>query len=175
MVTAKYAVDKLKLDAGYEWIQFENPSDAVTSFTDIAGDYLCAGCQIKPGNAGAGQVFNGTNINNTAYNVAEIRQLAWFGGKYAVTNSVDLSAAYYHIWQNNYSSGSNVALCAESSLANAACAGSIDAVSALVDWKFAPKWDTYLATLYSRNNGGLDSGYAARDNWATTAGLRFRW
>jgi predicted porin len=175
MATAKYSVDRLKLYAGYEWIQFQNPSDSVSSFTDIAGDYLCAGCQIKPGTKGAGQLFNGTNISNTAYNVAQIRQLAWFGGRYSVTDSLDVAAAYYHIWQNNYASGANVALCAASNTGASSCAGTIDAVSALVDWKFAPKWDTYLATLYSRNTGGLDSGYLARDSWATTAGLRFRW
>jgi predicted porin len=176
MATAKYAVDKLKLYAGYEWIQFVNPSDSVSSFTDIAGDFLCASCQIAPGNKGAGQLFNGTNINNAAYNNHRITQLAWFGGRYSVTDSLDVAAAYYHVWQNNYASGAtNPGLCAQSSLASATCAGSLDAVSALVDWKFAPKWDTYLATLYSRNNGGLDSGYLARDSWATTAGVRFRW
>jgi predicted porin len=178
MATAKYSVDRLKLYAGYEWIQFANPSDPVSSFTDIAGDFLCAGCQIKPGNKGAGLLFNGTNINNTAYNVDQIRQLAWFGGRYALTDSLDVAAAYYHIWQNDYSNGATSAAggtCAVSTTSQASCAGSIDAVSALIDWKFAPKWDTYLATLYSRNNGGLDRGYLARDNWATTAGLRFRW
>jgi hypothetical protein len=55
------------------------------------------------------------------------------------------------------------------------CAGTLDAVSVLLDWKFAPKWDTYLGTLYSRNNGGLDSGFLAKDSLSTTAGLRFRW
>ncbi len=45
----------------------------------------------------------------------------------------------------------------------------------LLDWKFAAKWDTYVGTLYSRNNGGLASGYLAHNNWATTAGVRFRW
>ena len=51
----------------------------------------------------------------------------------------------------------------------------LDAVSALIDWKFAPKWDTYIGTMYSQLNGGLDNGYLARNNWATTGGIRFRW
>jgi hypothetical protein len=45
----------------------------------------------------------------------------------------------------------------------------------LIDWKFAAKWDTYIGTMYTKLNGGLDSGYLARDNWETTAGVRFRW
>jgi hypothetical protein len=55
------------------------------------------------------------------------------------------------------------------------CAGTQDAVSFLVDWKFAPKWDTYVGTMCTRLNGGLDNGFLARDNGATTSGLRFRW
>src|SRR5262249_13352507 len=34
---AKYSIDKLKLYAGYEWIQFASPSDRPTSFTDTIG------------------------------------------------------------------------------------------------------------------------------------------
>jgi hypothetical protein len=54
------------------------------------------------------------------------------------------------------------------------CVGSVDAASALIDWKFAPKWDTYLGTMFSQFNGGLDSAFLARNNLATTAGVRFR-
>jgi hypothetical protein len=61
------------------------------------------------------------------------------------------------------------------SLAAGSCAGTQDAFSALIDWKFAPKWDTYIGTMYTQLHGGLDSGYLAKDNWETTAGLRFRW
>jgi predicted porin len=170
MATAKYTVDKLRLYAGYEWIQFQNPSDPTSSFTDIAGDFLCTGC-YKPG----GMVLNGTNINNTAYNVARITQLAWFGAKYSLTPSLDVTGAYYHIWQNNYASGASVAECAVAATAASSCAGTEDAASVLLDWKFAAKWDTYIGVLYSRNNGGIDNGYLANNNWATTAGLRFRW
>jgi hypothetical protein len=50
----------------------------------------------------------------------------------------------------------------------------MDAVSALIDWRFAPKWDTYIGTMFSQMNGGLDNGFLSRNNLATTAGLRFR-
>jgi predicted porin len=169
IVGAKYQVDKLKLYAGYERIQFTNPSDPVSSFTDIAGDFVCAGCQS----------FNGTNINNTAFSHADkILQFAWFGSKYALTDSLDLATAYYHVWQNDFSGGaanSQHGTCAQVTTARGDCAGGLDSFSILLDWKFAPKWDTYIGTLYTRLNGGMDSGFLAKDNLATTAGLRFRW
>jgi hypothetical protein len=50
----------------------------------------------------------------------------------------------------------------------------MNAASFLIDWKFAPKWDTYIGTFYSEMNGGLDNGFLSRNNLATTAGIRFR-
>ena len=61
MLAAKYTVDKLKLYAGYEWIQYQNPSDsyaALTGFTDVAGDFICFKCNT----------FNGTTLSTTAFN-----------------------------------------------------------------------------------------------------------
>jgi predicted porin len=178
IVGTKYTLDRLKLYAGYEWIQFANPSDVYapgTGFTDIAGDFVCAGCQA----------VNFTNISTTSFSHGDkIQQLAWVGGRYALTDSLDVVSAYYHVWQNDFSGGGAVKnssgvitsnACSVVSTAQASCAGSLDAASILLDWKFAPKWDTYIGTVYSRLNGGMDSGFLAKDNWATTAGLRFRW
>jgi hypothetical protein len=50
----------------------------------------------------------------------------------------------------------------------------MDSASFVVDWRFLPKWDTYIGTFFSQMNGGLDNGYLSRSNLATTAGLRFR-
>ena len=170
-VAAKYTVDRLRLYAGYEWIQFTNPSDPTTAFSDIAGDYLCAGCNV----AGT-PTFNGTNISNTAYNTHRITQVAWFGGRYGITDSLDVSAAYYHVWQNDYAStAANIASCAIASTGASSCAGTQDSASLVLDWKFSPKWDTYIGTMYSHNGGGIDNGFLASNTWATTAGLRFRW
>jgi predicted porin len=164
---AKYTVDKFQLFAGYEWMQFANPSDPATSFTDVAG-YVIGGVP-------------GTAINNTAYNKDRILQVAWTGARYSFTPALDIAAAYYHYWQNDYSNGAatsgskGLTTCTVVATAVSSCAGSQDAVSAVIDWRFAPKWDTYIGTMYTRLNGGLDSGFLARDNWATTAGVRFRW
>jgi predicted porin len=173
MALAKYTVDRLKLYAGYEWMQFAPPSDpftvAGTGFTNIAGDFVCFDCNAF-----------GTNINSTAYSASagfkdKVLQVFWVGARYSVTEAVDVVGAYYHYGQNNFAaSAANLAACNISSTNKNFCAGTMDAVSALIDWRFAPKWDTYIGTMFSQMNGGLDNGFLSRNNLATTAGLRFR-
>jgi predicted porin len=163
MVAAKYSLDKLKIYAGWQWMQFANPSDPITGagngFTDMTGFFVPA-----------------NQISNTTYNKEKIMQVVWAGARYSVTNSVDLVGAYYHYDQNNFASGAtNPGLCAASSGLATSCAGTQDVASFLVDWKFAPKWDTYIGTMYTKLNGGLDSGLQVNNNWSTTAGIRFRW
>jgi hypothetical protein len=34
----------------------------------------------------------------------------------------------------------------------------MDAASGMIDWKFAPKWDTYVGTFFSQMNDGLANG-----------------
>jgi predicted porin len=183
MALAKYTVDRLKLYVGYEWMQFAPPSDPFTvngtGFTDIAGNFVCMGCNT-PGTA----LFNGTNISSTAFSNSagfkdKVLQVVWAGARYSVTDSVDVAVAAYHYDQNQFTASNNAgntiaAGCATNPISNGACAGSMNAASILVDWKFAPKWDTYIGTFYSEMNGGLANGFLAKNNLATTAGIRFR-
>jgi hypothetical protein len=72
---------------------------------------------------------------------------------------VDVVGAYYHYDQNSFATGAaNLAACNVSSTNRNFCAGRMDAVSALIDWRFAPKWDPYIGTFFSQMNGGLDNG-----------------
>ena len=168
MVLARYTNGPLKLYAGYEQIRFMAPSDPQTAFTDIAGDFICVGCTA----------FNNTNIINTAYGVNSladrILQIAWTGVKYAVTNQVDVIAAYYHYTQNSFF-GTRAGAAPCSGAEHSQCAGTFNAISGVVDWKFAPKWDVYVGLMYSEFDGGLANGFIERDNLASTAGLRFRY
>jgi predicted porin len=173
MLDAKYTMDRLKLYAGWEWIDFTNPSNPFTipgtGFNDIAGDFVCFDCVAS----------GGTQISSTAFNGGDkILQLAWFGATFAITDSLDLTGAYYHEWQNNYSGGAANAAkgtCALATTALSSCQGTLDAASVLLDWRFAPKWDTYIGTMYNRLSGGLDNGYLSKDSLSTVGGLRFRW
>ncbi len=181
MVSAKYQVDRLKLFAGWNLNEFSapsNPEAATACISDISGLPLGGGCG------------NGTSFNNTLLN-GRIFQIAWFGARYALTDSLDVSAAYYHAWQNDFSNGGPEAFktvnaagaivaggnttCAASPSISIQCKGTQDVISAVLDWKFAPKWDTYIGTEFTQQNGGLVSGYLQHNDWTTSGGLRFRW
>ena len=175
MALAKYTNGHLNLYSGYEWIQYAPPSDPQTSFTDIAGDTI-TGLVVSTASP------NGlTAINNVAFTAGcaagtvchdKILQVMWAGAKYAVTDNLDVIAAYYHYAQNNFfATGPNLGC---SSSAHSQCSGTFDAVSAVIDWKFAAKWDTYIGCMFSQVNGGLANGYLQRNNIDPTAGLRFR-
>jgi hypothetical protein len=166
----------LTLYAGYEWIQFSNPSDPVTS------SFRDDGFQFNFVNA-AGSVLsgNGTTIANNAFNAAcgsgtgctsEIFQVMWTGAKYGITKDLDIVGAYYHYIQSTYVNGVN---CTPSAAANnSRCAGWFDEYSLVLDWRFLPKWDTYIGTTWSAAFGGLANGDIARNNLSTVAGVRFR-
>jgi len=167
MLVAKYTNGPLKLYAGYEHIRYMAPSDPQTAFTDIAGTFLCQGCVA----------FNNTNIVNTAFGVNglgdRIFHVMWAGVKYAVTDKLDVIAAYYHYIQNSFfGTPAGAAPCSGSE--HSQCAGALDAISAVIDWKFAPKWDLYAGFMFSQENGGLANGFLQRNNIDPTVGLRFR-
>jgi rubredoxin len=63
MLVGKYSNGPVKLFAGYEFIRYAPPSNpfaAGTGFSDISGDFVCAGCAAI-----------NTNINNTAFNAGD--------------------------------------------------------------------------------------------------------
>jgi predicted porin len=165
MLLAKYSIQRLKLYAGYERITYMAPSDPQTDFTDIAGDFFCQGCVG----------FNNTGINNTAFRFGNrIRQVMWTGAKYAVTDQLDVMVAYYHDAQNSNFGTTTGGPAPCSGSEHSRCAGTFNAISGVIDWLFAPKWDLYLGTMSTQVNGGLAHGHLERNNIATTAGLRFR-
>jgi hypothetical protein len=55
------------------------------------------------------------------------------------------------------------------------CAGTLNAISGVIDWKFAPKWDVYVGLMHAEFNGGLANSFFERNNLACTSGLRFRY
>ena len=144
------------------------PSDPQTAFTDIGGDFLCQGCEA----------FNNTNINNAAFGVNGLGnktlQVMWAGAKYAATEELDVIAGYYHYIQDSFFGTPARGPTPCSGAEHPQCAGTFDAISAAIDWRFAPKWDLYVGVMFTQVNGGLAFGFLQRDNVAPTAGLRFR-
>jgi predicted porin len=164
MLVGKYSNGPLKLFAGYEFIQYAPPSNPFApgaGFSDIAGDFICAGCTA----------INNTNINNTAFSAGDkLFHVFWTGVKYAITDNLDVTGAYYHYDQPAFGALVNCA----NSAAFANCHGTFDAVSFVADWQFAKKFDAYAGIMFSQVNGGLANGYLSRNTIDPTVGLRFR-
>jgi len=167
----------LTLYAGYELIQFSNPSDPQSAFRD---DGFLFTDPSAGGLHGAALTAAGTAINNNGFNVScgtgtgcnnEILQIVWTGAKYGITRDLDIIGAYYHYIQGQYVNGAGI--CANTA-AHSQCAGWLDVYSMVLDWRFLPKWDAYIGTMYSAAFGGIANGDIARNNLATTAGVRFR-
>jgi predicted porin len=153
MLLGKYANGPLKLYAGYEWIRYAPPSDKRGPFTDIGGDFVTA-------------------VNTTAFDFHhKILQVSWAGVSYAVTEDVNVIGAYYHYDQNSFGGGASSGC---STLAFTTCSGTLNAVSAAVDWHFAAKFDAYAGLMYSWVTGGQASGFLKYNNIDPTVGLRFR-
>jgi hypothetical protein len=101
-------------------------------------------------------------------------QIVWTGAKYAVTDQLDVIAAYYQYIQNSFfgTAARGPAPC--SGAEHPQCSGTFYAISAAVDWRFAPKWDLYAAFMFSQVNSGLANNFLQRNNIDPTVGLRFR-
>ena len=169
MLLARYTNGPLKLYAGYERIRFTKPSDPVTAFSNIGGDFMCDGCVA----------FNGTDINNTAFGVNglgdKLLQVMWVGGRFAVTENLDVMAGYYHYIQNSFFGTAAAGPQPCDNASHSQCAGTFDGVSAAIDWRFAPKWDLYAGIMFTQVNGGLANGHLQRNNIDPTVGVRFRY
>jgi predicted porin len=142
-VGTKYSIGPWKFYGGYEYIKYQNPNNP-----------------LAPGNFDQGYVLAVTN--NANYTVNKILQTAWVGAKYAVTRDVDVYGGYWHEWQNNFAStAANIPLCAVTPVGGTQCAGSTDAVSVVVDWRFAKHIDLYAGVMWIQVQNGQANGYTA--------------
>jgi predicted porin len=162
MVTALYnfgAVVPLKLYAGYEHIAFNNPTNDLPVGTTIIGGYQLA------------------LVNNDAYAKQKTLQVYWGGLKWSFTPDFDFTAAYYGYKQNNFASTpAAITACNTNKILNAACDGTLYAVSGLLDYRLTKRFDVYFGSFYNGVRDGLANGYLpnAKNNLATTLGARFR-
>jgi len=171
MGLAKYSKGALKLFLGYEWIRFARPSKSFANhegFRDISGTFVCSGCTA----------INNTNISTTAFGVNGLGNkyinISWIGAKYTVAQNVDIIGAYYNYYQPSYFGTAAKGRMSCSGREHAQCSGSMNAISAAVDWTIVPKFDLYAGAMYSQVNGGLANGYLNRRNIDPTIGIRIR-
>jgi predicted porin len=151
---AKYTIGPWKFFGGYENIHFNNPNNPLFAGAVVQGGYI----------AGA--------VNNAAFNSTRVLQTAWFGTRYAITPALDITGAWYHLWQNNFVNTAGAAPTA-ASLSNpvagacafpvpsvsSGCSGTEDVISLVIDWRFARHMDLYAGIAYSHVDGGVANGF----------------
>jgi predicted porin len=150
MLLARYSIGPVKLYAGYENIHFANPDTPLLAGSTIIGGYTLG------------------TVNNTAFANKKELQVFWAGAKYAVRSDIDLIGAFYHEQQNSF----GVISCSDASLST--CSGQLDAVSFVVDYRFAKRWDAYAGAMYSQVRNGMANGFLNRSTIDPTVGLRFQ-
>jgi predicted porin len=138
-VGARYVIGPWKFWGGYEHIDFANPNNPLNPGAFVTGGFI----------AGA--------VNNTNFTNDKILQTAWVGARYSFLPSLDITGAYYHEWQNSFGTGA-VAGCTDAR--SSQCSGTLDAVSLVVDWRFAKHIDMYAGVMWSQVQNGLANGFA---------------
>jgi predicted porin len=153
MASYKIASAPVNLYAGYEHIQYANPTH-----------------DVPPGSAGLGG-FTLAYVNNDAYPDAKKLDVYWAGVRYTVIARLEVTAAYYGYRQNAYGTGSQAGC---STNAHSVCSGSFQAYSLDVDYRFTRRLDAYAGIMYSGVSNGVANGYLYyTTNINPTIGLRF--
>jgi predicted porin len=139
-VAGRYTIGPVKLFAGYENIHYANPNNPLTAGAFIIGGYTV----FAP--------------NNTNFTTDKVLQTFWAGARYSATRDLDLTIAYYHESQNSFVNATNLTGTCSSAISSA-CSGSLDAVSFVVDWRFARHMDMFAGVMWSQVRNGLASGF----------------
>jgi len=109
-------------------------------------------------------------VNSTAYTNEKILRVGWLEAKYAIRPDLDIAAGAYHYYQNDY----NTKTCTNGGLSASSCAGTLDALSTMVDYRPLRRLDLYAGVMWSQVAGGLASGYLNHENIAPSIGLRLQ-
>jgi predicted porin len=98
----------------------------------------------------------GININNTAK-----YDMEWVGARYAMSSGLNLTGAYYHIKQNDWTIGLGAAGndnlgCAAAGLL---CSGEFEEMSFVADYLINKHYDVYGGVNWSEVTNGLANGF----------------
>ncbi|MBV8442246.1 MAG: porin [Hyphomicrobiales bacterium] len=156
MLAAKYTIGPMKVFGGYEYYRLSDPSNTYPS-----GFRSLGGFNVLPG-----------AITYNAYAINKVVNVVWTGVKYSVTDQIDLTGAFYYEAQNDYSAKACTGAGVHTS--SSACAGSLDALSFLIDYRPVKRIDLYAGVMISNAYGGLANGYVEVQNVDPTVGLRIK-
>ena len=156
-VAAKYKYNQFTAFGGFEFIEEKNPSSPLPNgIADIGGYTLI--------------------VNNASLPKEKDLTYVWAGLKYAATSKLDVTAAYYYLHQNDYTtSAANEALCGQDKSLVGTCSGDEHVMSITADYHFSKKFDTYVGLMYSTVLGSQDNGFIHNNNLAPSAGFRYNW
>jgi hypothetical protein len=152
LLVAKYSYERLTAYGGFEYILFQNPSDSYANGFTTLGGYT-----VLPG-----------YVNSTAYANNKILRIFWTGLKYDIRDDLFIAGGFYHYYQNNY----NTSACTDGGLSSSNCGGTLDAVTAMINYRPSKRVDLYAGAMWSQVSGGLASGYLNHVSVAPTVGVR---
>jgi predicted porin len=160
MVAAKYTFQQFKFFAGFEHIQYFNPSNPLGIGASAQGGYLLSGVEDN-------------NLDSP-----KVVKIWWTGVKYAFDVKTDITLSYYHQQQNDFRIP---AACSVDAGFRASCSGDLNEVSLYADHHFTKRFDAYAGIAYSNVSGGLAIAiphgpgvpYFHDSNTAPTIGARF--
>jgi predicted porin len=160
MVAVKYIFQQFKFFAGFEHIQYFNPSNPLGIGASAQGGYLLSGVEDN-------------NLDSP-----KVVKIWWTGLKYAFDVKTDITLSYYHQQQNDFRIP---AACSVDAGFRASCSGDLNEVSLYADHHFTKRFDAYAGIAYSNVSGGLGIAiphgpgvpYLHDSNTAPTIGARF--
>jgi predicted porin len=148
-----YKLDPVRFFAGYMHIKYNDPNSPLSAgYTDIGGYVLAV-------------------VTNNAYLDPKMVRVYWTGVRYTVLPGLDLTAAYYGVYQNAYGT-KTLAGC--TTTAHSVCSGNLQGFSFDADYRFNVHFDAYLGALYSGVHDGMASGYLYSTNINPTIGVRYK-
>jgi len=148
----------VKFYAGYEHIQYANPTNPLTAGFNIA-NYTIAFVNVQSG-------AKSTYLNDKTL------QVFWGGVRYTVIPNLDLTAAYYGYKQNSYASGADAGC---STNIAGSCSGTTDDLSFDADYRLSKRFDVYAGVMYTGVKDGQANGYLYHTtDITTTTGVRFK-
>jgi hypothetical protein len=176
----------LTLYGGYEYYRQANPShDYLDGFKTIGGYSVPA--TIPAINKTVAKLFPTAWTTFNAYNQDRIVNVFWTGAKYGIIDQLDVIGAFYYVTQNNYNSSATPCANANTTFVqpygnsftvtrvnNAACSGTQDALSLMVDYRPVKRVDLYAGVMLSNVYGGFANGFQKTQNIDPTVGLRIK-
>ena len=148
-IEAKYVWGKAKFYGGFENIEMANPKHPLpATFQGIGG-------------------YDVDFVNNTAYTIHRVEKVSWAGVRYAVTDKLDVTGAYYRYDQNSYKGNG----CSDTSAGS--CSGQLQDFSAVADYRLTKRFDVYGGVNHSSVANGLASGFLQTKVTAPVVGVRF--